>query len=182
MQLPLQITMCDDIPSSATLEAKIHQKAEKLNKIFPRIMGCRVVVDFEQKHRHQGKIFNVKIDLTVPGDELPVTHNSNENAYVAVRDAFMVARRRLKEYAEIQKNDGANGHFLKVPLHGRIARIFSDEGYGFIETEDGDDVYFHRSVVKPPFDQLTIGMPVNFLEEMGEKGPQASRVRLSREE
>jgi len=181
MQSPLKITT-RDIPSSAAIEAQIQRKAEKLNKVYRHIIACHVVMDLEQKHRHQGKIYNVRIDLTVPGGELPVTRNSAENAYVAIRDAFAAARRRVEEYAELQKGDGKAGHFAKIPLCGRVVRIFSDQGYGFIETEDGDEVYFHRSVVKPAFQQLTIGLPVHFLEEMGEKGLQASRVRLSKEE
>lgn len=181
MQLPLQITI-RDFPASAVLEGHITRKAEKLNRIYHRIISCRIVVELEQKHQHQGKIYNVRIDITVPGDEFPVTKISDENVYVAVRDAFAVARRRLKEYAELEKGDGESGHFLKVPSHGTISRIFSDQGYGFIETENGDEVYFHHSVVKPAFGRLTIGTAVNFLEEMGEKGPQASRVRLVKQD
>lgn len=177
MQLPLQVTF-RDVPHSGVLENHIILKAEKLNQFYSRIMCCRVVIEMVQKHHHQGKLFNVRLDLTVPGEELPVTHGINENIYIALREAFAVARRRLEEFSRLQKGDGKNGHFLKIPLTGRIARIFSDQGYGFIETENGDDVYFHHSVVKPAFDQLTVGMPVHFLEEMGNKGPQASRVRL----
>lgn len=181
MQLPLQVTF-RDVPHSAALEDQITRKAEKLNQFYSRITSCRVVVELVQKHHHQGKLYNVRLDITVPGEELPVTHGCNENVFLALRETFAVARRRLEEFARLQKGDGKNGHFAKIPLCGRIARIFNDEGYGFIETEDGSDVYFHHSVVKPAFEHLTIGMPVHFLEEMGEKGPQASRVRPAKEE
>lgn len=176
MQLPLQITI-RDFPHSEVLENHIAKKAEKLNQFCQRIMSCRVVVEVPQKHQHQGKLFNVRIDLTVPHNEFAVTRNNDQDVYIALREAFDDARRKLKEYSG---TNGRNSHYPKLPLSGVIARIFKNEGYGFIETLDGHEVYFHHSVVKPKsfFKHLMDGLPVTFLEEMGEKGPQASRVRL----
>lgn len=181
MQLPLQITI-RDIPHSPVLEGHIEKKAQKLNKIYNRIMACRITVEFATKHRHQGNLFNVRIDLTVPGEELPVTKNTNEDVYVALRDAFNDAKRRLAEFASRQNGDGVI-HHAKIPLTGVIARIFSEQGYGFIETLDGHEVYFHESVVKPKptFKKLNVGAQVRFLEEQGEKGPQASKVKIIEE-
>jgi cold shock CspA family protein len=63
------------------------------------------------------------------------------------------------------------------PPHGRIAKFFPEEGYGEIETLDGRLVYFHQnSVVDADFSKLETGSEVRFVEEMGEKGPQASTV------
>jgi cold shock CspA family protein len=65
--------------------------------------------------------------------------------------------------------------------HGRIARLDRAEGYGFIGTPDGREIYFHRnSVVNAGFDRLEEGDPVRFHEEAGEKGPQASTVHVER--
>jgi cold shock CspA family protein len=51
------------------------------------------------------------------------------------------------------------------------------QGYGFIETADGREVYFHRNSVRDDaFEHLTVASEVRFVEEMGEKGPQAKRV------
>jgi cold shock CspA family protein len=59
-----------------------------------------------------------------------------------------------------------------------VSKLYPDEGYGFIGTTDGRDVYFHRdSVLHEGFDHLRIGTEVTFAEEVGEKGPQASSVR-----
>jgi cold shock CspA family protein len=62
---------------------------------------------------------------------------------------------------------------------GRVIRLFREEGYGFLETPDGREIYFHRnSVLHPGFDRLEIGTEVRFAEEEGEKGPQASTVAI----
>ena len=61
--------------------------------------------------------------------------------------------------------------------HGHVAKFVAGEGYGFIETADGRKVYFHRnSVLDDAFEHLTVGSEVRFVEEMGEKGPQATSV------
>lgn len=179
MQVPLQIAV-RDIPSTPVLEDNIRQKVQKLSQFSDRIIGCHVAIEQAQKHQHQGKLYNVRVDLKVPGEELPVTHNTHEDVYVALRDAFNDAQRLLKKYMSKLRGDGMVNHD-KIPLRGTIARIFSDQGYGFIETETGDEIYFHHSVVRPSFEHLREGMDVNFLEEMGEKGPQASRVKVIRE-
>jgi ribosome-associated translation inhibitor RaiA len=58
-----------------------------------------VVVEQPAKHHQQGKPFNIHIDLTVPGSEIVVDRQENEDVYVAVRDAFDAARRQLDNYA-----------------------------------------------------------------------------------
>ena len=128
MQLPLQITF-RDFPQSAALEAAIREKAEKLNQFYPHIMRCHVVLEMPAKHKHQGKEFTVRIDLTVPGKEIVITHDHHEDAYVALRDAFDIAKRQLDDFGRRQRGD--------VKMHdsesrGQIARLLRDEGYGFI--------------------------------------------------
>jgi cold shock CspA family protein len=64
-------------------------------------------------------------------------------------------------------------------LHGRVSKLFSDEGYGFLETPEGDEIYFHQnSVLHQGFHRMQIGTEVRFVEEIGERGPQASTVVL----
>ena len=62
------------------------------------------------------------------------------------------------------------------PLRARVARIFYQDGYGFLETADGRDVYFHENSVLDGFDKLEVGNKVVYSEEMGAKGPQASSL------
>ena len=177
MKLPLQVTF-RNIPSSESIEAHINEKASKLDKFYDRIMSCRVVVEATQRRHHQGKLYGVRVDITVPGKELAVTREENEDAYVAVRDAFNTAARRLEEHARRVRGDVKIHH---EPPIGRIVRIFPDENYGFIESADERDIYFHgNSVLNQDFKRLKVGTEVTFLEEQGKEGPQAVRVAISK--
>ena len=98
MKTPLQITY-RGVAHSDALDTHIREKAEKLEQFFSGLIGCRVVVDQPAKHHHQGKPFNIRIDLTVPGAEIVVDRQENEDAYVALRDAFDAAKRQLEDYA-----------------------------------------------------------------------------------
>jgi ribosomal subunit interface protein len=98
MQTPLQITF-RDIPHSDALETHIREKAQKLEQHFTGLIGCRVVVEQPGKHHQQGNPFNIRIDLTVPGSEIVVDKQENEDVYVALRDAFDAATRQLEDYA-----------------------------------------------------------------------------------
>ena len=180
MQLPMQISFRGMEPSDA-VETKIRERVGKLERFYDRIMGCRVVVESPHRRHHQGKLFHVRVDLTVPGGELavsrePAEHHAHEDVFVAIRDAFDAAQRRLEDYARRQRGD------LKTheePRTGRVCKLFPDEGYGFIETPDGTEVYFHKhSVLDNAFERLKLGNDVEFVEEQGEKGPQASTVRV----
>lgn len=173
MQLPLQVTLRDISPSEA-IEAYIRERAAKLEQFYDRIISCRVVVEAPVRHHRKGGPYKVRIDLTVPGDELVVDRQVDEDLYVAIRDAFHAARRKLEDYARRQR--GAVKVHEASP-HARVAKLFPEEGYGFLETPDGREVYFHRnSVIGSGFDRLEIGTEVRFAEESGEQGPQATAV------
>lgn len=98
MQIPLQITIRNTDHSDA-LETHIREKAHKLDEFFNHIMSCRVVVEEPHKHQHQGKQFNVRIDIGVAGSEIVVNRDHADDVYVALRDAFDAANRQLEEYA-----------------------------------------------------------------------------------
>jgi ribosomal subunit interface protein len=107
MQTDLQITI-RDMEHSPALEERIRDKVKKLEQVYPRIMGCRVVLEAPHRHKQQGKQFIVRLDVTVPGKEIVVNHDHHEDAYVALRDAFNAARRQLEEYGRIQRGDVKN--------------------------------------------------------------------------
>ncbi len=173
MQLPLQITF-RDVPHSDAIEAAIREKAEKLDRFYDRIMAVRAVVGTIQRHHHQGKLFNLRLDITVPGGEIVINRDRAEDIYVAIRDAFDAAKRKLEDYARRQRGE-IKTH--EVEQRGRIARLFPEEGYGFIATPTGQELYFHRfNVVHPEFEHLKVGDEVRFLEETADEGLQANRV------
>lgn len=180
MQIPLQITF-RHMDSSPTAEAAIRKRVEKLDRFSDRIIGCHVVVEAPHHHQRKGKLYSIRIDLTVPGEEISVTHNGPENhahedIYVAIRDAFNAAGRLLEDH--VRKFRGAvKAH--EVPLHGKVLRLFPDKGYGFIETSDRREIYFHKnSVTNSGFDKLETGAEVRLVlaEDESAQGPQASTV------
>jgi ribosomal subunit interface protein len=175
MELPLQVTLRDISPSEA-VEGYIRERALKLDEFYNKIMSCRVVVEAPVRHHRKGGPFKVRIDMTVPGDELVVNRQADEDIYVAIREAFDAARRRLEDYARRQRGS-VKVH--EAPPQGRVGKLFPEEGYGFIETPDGSEIYFHRnSVLGPGFDRLELGTEVRFVQEEGERGPQASTVTI----
>lgn len=182
MKLPLQITFHQMEPSAA-LEAQIREHAGRLDRFYDGIMACRVLVEASHRRHHKGNLYRVRIDLTVPGKELVVTrdpheHQAHQDPYVSIRDAFDAVRRQLEDHARVQR---AATKFHEPLPRGRIAKLFPDEDYGFVETADGREIYFHRNaVLGESFDDLTPGAEVDFVEEAGEKGPQASTVHVRR--
>lgn len=204
MQNSLQITF-RNMPRSEAIEENIREKAAKLDGLFDGITSCRVIVEAPHRRHYKGKAYVVRIDIAVPGGELvinrapkrldaakaadleeletnlaeshePSKHAAHEDVYVAVRDAFNAATRKVRDYARRRRG--------KVKVHepaplARVAKLFPVEDYGFLETPDGRELYFHKnSVLQPGFEYLKVGSQVQFAEELGDKGPQASTVRV----
>jgi len=197
-KFPLQITFRNGtFPSVA--EQWIRSEAAKLENFYGRIMGCRVAVESPHRHHKEGSPYHVRIDLTVPGGEIVIKHEPSlrtkarqsgeaeikkqmgvraphKHLRQAIDDAFKAAGRRLQDYARRQRGDVK----IREPRPvAKVSQLFPDKGYGFLATPDGRDIYFHKdSVLNRTFGRLKVGMTVNFAEEQGDKGPQASTVRM----
>jgi len=104
MQIPLQISL-HGIEHSDALYNAIRERADKLEHYYDRVMSCRVVLERAGRHKHKGSQYTVRIDLKVPGSEVVVTHQHDEDLQIALRDAFDAARRRLEDYAREQRGD-----------------------------------------------------------------------------
>jgi ribosome-associated translation inhibitor RaiA len=100
MELPLTIT-AQDITLAKTIEETIREKAAKLERFYDRLIGCHVRIAGPGRHHRNGGLFDVRIDLSVPGNELVVNHQAHEELPVAIREAFAAARRRLDEHARL---------------------------------------------------------------------------------
>lgn len=181
MKLPLQISF-RNLERSDSVEDRIREEAAQLDEFCDRVMSCRVVVDVPHRHHLTGNVYQVRIDIKVPGEEIAVVHEPPEHdphyrdVNVAIRDAFNSAARRLEEYVRRQRQDVKHHEAVG---HARVAKLFPEAGYGFLETADQREIYFHaNSVLDGKFDALTVGAEVAFTEELGDKGPQASTVRL----
>jgi cold shock CspA family protein/ribosome-associated translation inhibitor RaiA len=181
MQTPLQIAF-HNLKHSAAVEDTIRDKVDWLEEFCDRITGCRVVVEVPHQHHQRGNLYQVRIDLTVPGEEIavnrePAEHTAYRDLDSALRDAFDTARRLLEDYVRRMRGDVKTHEPLP---HGRVVRLFPEEDYGFLQTPDGREIFFHRhSVLDDGFDRLAVGTEVAFAEEAGRKGPQASTVRIA---
>jgi cold shock CspA family protein len=166
---------------SPALEARARELADRLEKFSSQIMHCHVVVEAPHRHKHQGELYDVRIDITVPGREIAIrrsgpANHAHEDPYVALRDAFKAARRQLQDYERERRQD-VKTH-VEVP-HGRIRELDPERNFGRIEADDGRLIYFHRnSVLGARFEDLTTGTEVRFSEESGDLGPQASTVHV----
>jgi cold shock CspA family protein len=196
--IPVQVTF-RGLPHSDRLESAVRERVAWLEQFYPGIVRCHVVVELPHRHRQEGRHFHVRIEATVPGrppmvvDHEPSLHGHAKHvedeahhknsdidsvdryAAVAIREAFDAARRRLEDVARKQRG-AVKTH--ESPPHGEVVELEKIDGYGFIQA-GGERIYFHRaSVLDDAFDELAIGTPVAFVEEKGDKGPQASTVRV----
>lgn len=181
MDIPEEIVF-HNMPSSPAVEAEIRDRIGKLDQLYPHLIGCRVSV--EQLHRrHQtGNLYDVHIDMRVPGDEIVISrepHRAREKFLdpdigIAVRNAFKAAERRLLDFKHKQRGE-VKPH--EEPFAGQVSQLYPAEDHGFLLTHEGTQLYFHRnSLVQRDFDQLKVGDRVHFVETVGDTGPIASKV------
>lgn len=182
MKLPLQITW-RGISQSDAIETAIREKADKLEQFYDKIMACRVTVDAPHQHGGKGNLYEIHLDITVPGGEIVVRRNpterhAHEDIYVVIRDVFDEARRQLQDHARKERGDvKAHG----VPRHARVLKKFPAEDYGVLETPDGREIYFHKNaLIDGDFSTLHEGTEVLYVEEQGNEGPEARQVVLGK--
>lgn len=104
MKLPVDLRFIG-LGSSDALEAAVHEKIRHTELFCPDITAWRVTVEQEHKHRHQGRPFAVRLDVTLPGHELTVDRVHDEDVYVALRDAFDAMRRQLEDVVRVRRGD-----------------------------------------------------------------------------
>lgn len=178
MKLPIQVAF-HNVPRDPGVEEVIRANAEWLDNYYDRIMSCRIVVDRPHLHHHDGNLYQVRIDLKVPGRELvvkrePSQHVDYKDLNIMIRDAFDEVRRLLEDHVRRQRGDVKARESL---MHARVAKVFPQNGYGFLETPEGREIYFHENSIRHArLADLSVGTEVRFVEELGNEGPQASTV------
>ena len=174
MQSTLKVTSRDfTIPE--WLNNEIREKVSKLERFAKDLIDCEIAIEAPVGHHQKGGPYNVRIDLQVKAKELVVSHRSNADLQAAVRGAFDAARRQLEDHSRQMQRKTKTHESIPIAC---VARIFPQDGYGFIATPEGRELYFHRnSALEPGFDQLEVGTEVRFDEEMGEQGLQATSVK-----
>ena len=196
--IPTQVTF-RGLAHDDAVEHDIREHVTWLEQFYAGIVRCRVLIEVPHRHRHDGRHFHVRIDLTVPGgapivvshepslhgrmkDVEDETHHKDDetervhrSVAVAIHDAFDAARRRLEDFAREERGT-VKAHDVRT--HGEVVDLSIVDGFGFIQAGE-QRIYFNRaSVLDDAFDRLTVGASVAFVEEKGEQGPQASTVRV----
>ena len=184
MDRPLEISF-HNMDVSEPLEGEIRSLAARLETRFDHLIGCRVVIEKLQNRRRSGCAFDVHVVMKVPGQELAASREpqkadakySHPDALTAVRDAFSAAERRLVEFKRRLRSDTSKPTASAVA--GQVALIEPGADHGFILTRAGTRLYFHRdSVTDGRFEDLQAGASVHYVEEAGDAGPSAAKVRI----
>ena len=179
----------------------VETRVQKLETFCKPILSCRVVVEVPAKHHRKGFPFQVHIEAMLTDGRINVKHaaasskghrdigskvlrkgsettSERHSLQLTIRDAFDSAKRQLQDHARRRR---AEVKTHEPTLEATVSRILPDQGYGYLETSDGREIYFHEnSVIGGQFDKLKLGTKTHFAEEEGQKGPQASTVRITK--
>jgi len=164
------------------IEAAVADRVAELEERWGRITACRVTIKAPSQHHRTSGLYEIRIHLSLPdGREVnvsrtPTADERHADVTFALNDAFKHARRQLQD--RVRRAQGQVKHH-EAAATGKVVRIDPAGEFGFLESRDGQEIYFHRnSVVDDGFARLRVGSQVTYTEEMGEKGAQASTVRL----
>ena len=197
MAVPIQLTF-RNADATEAIRDEIRDHAQKLELFYSPIMNCRVQVEGPAIHQKRGYSFQVRIRLSLPGGEIVINRaptlrpeergmakahhhraemeTDRKNIQGAIKQAFDAARRQLENYARRQRVDVKTHEPAAL---ARVTKLIPVKSCGYIETPDGREIYFHaNSVIRGQFKNLKLGSEVSFVEEPGEKGLQASTVKL----
>ena len=183
MQTPLQLEI-EGFRPSAHVRQLIEENVAKLERRYGRMTACRVAIFAPDSHHRKGESYFVTIRIALPSRRdvsvkpPPANRDARQSDVIfAIGDAFRRADRQLRDHASQMKER------VKTRAgepSGKILRLDPKGEFGFLESEDGREIYFHaNSVLDGKYKRLKPGVKVRFHEEVGEKGPQASTVRLA---
>ena len=180
MQTPIQVEF-EGVEASSKLQADIDRHIAELENRFGRVTAGRVVVRGPGDRHQTGGPYQVSIRLALPdGREVNIGRTPKQDERYAdltfaIDNAFRRARRRLQDQARLMR--GQTKQHESQPI-GTVVRIDPSGEFGFLEGADGQEVYFNYSSVLDGASHIALGTRVSYVEEMGEKGPQASTVRV----
>ncbi len=182
MQKPFELVF-RDLEKSPAIEELANEKVAKLERICDYMIGATVVIEKPQSFQQYGNPYQVTIVITVPpGKEIvvkrePAQSEMHDPLDAVVRDAFEAVERQLKRVVEKQR--GETKEHPDQQAAAIVEELVPEEDYGFLQTVEGRRIYFHRnSVLNNDFDRMERGTGVRYVEELGEKGPQASTVQI----
>jgi len=188
MQVQPQI-MFHNLAKPDWAEDAILDHLARLEGIYDRLITCRVRVDQRASNSSNTVPPVVRIELSVPGhDDIVVAHEPDRlqrkfqtpDLHNAINEAFRIAERRLAQYKDqLQDRTAAVTHEASHEFLGQIAELHPEKDFGFILTASGALLYFHRnSILSGAFERLKVGTSVHYVEDVGDTGPIATKVRV----
>lgn len=182
MDVPLTVSL-QDVPNREAIESLIRDRVDKLEQFYPHLIGCDVAVEKPNKAQSHGNPWRVRVNLSVPNKPVlavktePSKGDLHTDLETQIRNVFDSAERRLEGTKEMQRRDVKRHE--QQETKGIVVEKNEEGGYGFIRDIDGRSIYFHRnSVLNDDFESVKIGAGVNYAEELGNEGPQATTVRV----
>lgn len=170
-------------PSDA-VKQRVLNGLDELERLHGRITAARVSLNVPPREHRKGYLYRASIHLMLPGgreiaaSNKPQPGSAADDMHAAVNGAFAVVRRRLQEEKRVfdGKARAADGY----EEIGQVIRLYPEDGYGFIVTPSGHEVWFSQKKVKHnAFRSMQIGTRVYFEEELGDQGPRATMVRVA---
>jgi ribosome-associated translation inhibitor RaiA/cold shock CspA family protein len=188
MQIPAEISF-HNLAHSDDAERRIRDRIAKLERRYDRLTTCRVRVEQRAVNASESIPPVVRIEMSVPGHkDLAVTHEPEHlmqkykrpTLNNAINEAFRIAERRLSDYkASLKDHTQEADHEASHEFLGEVAEMHPENSHGFLLTKEGGLLYFHRnSILTGDFDALERGTPVHYVEEVGDTGPIATKVRV----
>ena len=172
-------------PSDA-LKQRVLEELTELERFYGRITSARVSMSLPPREHRKGYLYRTNIHLVLPGGrEVAVSNNphsgrAEDDMYASVEGAFDVARRQLQDQVRLMEGQVKPHAAGPVEQIGQVIRLYPADGYGFIVTPSGHEVWFSQKKVKHNgFRHMQIGTRVYFEEELGDKGPLATTVRIA---
>ncbi len=205
MQVPPEISV-KGFEMTGEVDTLLQNQIARLERVCDYITSIRVAIEKEQGRHQLGNPYRIRLDVRVPPNhEIVVKRQSvlhenlrntpepeaeleriskrslssrkDEPLPSAVRRSFDSARRQLEKLVEVQRKD--------VKIHpqnqvmGFVEKILRDDNYGFIRSIEGQQVYFHKnSCLHGEWDRIEVGTGVRYVEEVGDKGLQATSVEI----
>lgn len=183
MDVPLEIRF-HGMDSSESVEARIREKVAKLERKYGRLVACRVGIEKPHRQHRTGNLYEVHVELSVPGHDLVVSKEPprtgdgyrNPDINQAVNAAFEAAERRLQSFKQKQYGE-VKIHDSDMQLTGTVTDLRPEGDYGFLDNAQGGQIWFHRNAVMDgQLEALQVGDRVYYVETIGDSGPQASKV------
>jgi ribosome-associated translation inhibitor RaiA/cold shock CspA family protein len=188
MQVPLEISF-HNIDNSEWAKDTIREHVAKLESIYERMTSCRVRVDQRADNSSHTIPPVVRIEIGIPGrKDIVVAHEPDHlqrkfqrpDLHNAINEAFRLAELQLAELKrKLTDHKAAAKHEAVNEFRGQVADITPADDFGFLMTKEGGLLYFHRNaLLSGEFDKLQRGDEVTYVEDVGDTGPIATKVRV----